>query len=198
MEVSEDGSEAVPVVSVKAVLLRGVPADDEIIVSRRWLQAYAEQSRDEGTCDNHEQMVQVLQQEMSGLREEVIASLNEQILGFSLQMCRLQSQLDICQKELHEIKEEPKVTCCTGRHVLNHEKEWTLYQLDKFSRERVNFQRPFEKAPQVTVALSGLDHNGPTLWTRVLCWAEEIDAQGFTIVFKTWCDSRSFITVAVG
>ncbi|SPF77552.1 H-type lectin domain-containing protein [Pseudoprimorskyibacter insulae] len=60
---------------------------------------------------------------------------------------------------------------------------------DRERRKQVTFSRPFKEAPNVHVSLSMIDlHSGPNFRAEVT--AENIEREGFELVFRTWMDTR--------
>ena len=49
----------------------------------------------------------------------------------------------------------------------------------------------FNETPQVMVSLCGIDSDSGTN-TRVHVWAENVGRDGFEVVVKTWCDSKTY------
>lgn len=61
---------------------------------------------------------------------------------------------------------------------------------------QVVFDPPFQQAPQVVVALNGLNfgqgRDEPARGTRVIARAQEVTRRGMVVVVETWCDTNLY------
>jgi H-type lectin domain len=67
---------------------------------------------------------------------------------------------------------------------------WNLYSGtgDRTFRATIKFPEPFETAPKIAVALTGLDASNAAN-TRVWIAAEDVENHEFDVVVNTWSDT---------
>ncbi|KAG8922238.1 hypothetical protein FRC01_014289 [Tulasnella sp. 417] len=81
----------------------------------------------------------------------------------------------------------------SGEFNTRDDHPWTRPQQE--TSHRINFERPFLSPPKVVVFLKSFD-TGSGSSTRVLTYASDIDAKGFTIHVDTWADTTLYTAIA--